>query len=103
MPTTAPLWGVEHLLEPILEGKHVIVEGRLAGTARTALERPGAEVEELRLGDEKRYMDMTPAIFVLDAVNHLFANPVTGISELAEVLNVSFETAHKLVLELRAS
>ncbi|HEX2741446.1 MAG TPA: hypothetical protein VHM69_13455 [Rubrobacter sp.] len=60
MPSTAPLWGVEHLLGPILEGKDLIIEGRLA---RTALERLGAEVEELRLGDEERYMDMTLAIF----------------------------------------
>jgi len=35
-------------LGPILKGKHVIVEGRLA---RTAPEKPGVEVEELRLGD----------------------------------------------------
>ena len=46
----------------------MIVEGRLAGTGRTALERLGAEVEELRLEDEKRYIDMTPAIFVLAAL-----------------------------------
>ena len=39
-----------------------------AGTARTAIERLGAEVEELRQEDEKRYVDMTPAIFVLAAV-----------------------------------
>ncbi len=46
----------------------MIVEGHLAGTGRTALVRLGAEVEELRLEDEKRYMDMTPAIFVFAAV-----------------------------------
>ena len=28
----------------------------------------GAEVEELRLEDERRYVDMTPMIFVLAAV-----------------------------------
>ena len=44
------------------------VEGRLTGTGRTAIERLGAEVEELRLEDEKRYIDMTPAIFVFAAV-----------------------------------
>ena len=51
-----------------MKGRSVVVEGRLAGTGRTALERLGAEVEELRLEDEKRYVDMTPAIFVLAAV-----------------------------------
>jgi hypothetical protein len=59
---------IEHLIGPILKGKHVIVEGRLAGTGRTALERLGAEVEELRLEDERRYVDMTPAIFVVAAL-----------------------------------
>ena len=59
---------IEHLLGPVLKGSHVIVEGRLAGTGRTALERLGAEVEELRLEDERRYIDMTPAIFVVAAL-----------------------------------
>jgi hypothetical protein len=59
---------IEHLLGPLVKGSRVIVEGRLAGTGRTALERLGAEVEELRLEDEKRYIDMTPAIFVFAAV-----------------------------------
>ncbi len=59
---------IEHLLGPILKGKHVIVEGRLSGTGRTAIERLGASVEELRQEDEKRYVDMTPAIFVLAAL-----------------------------------
>jgi hypothetical protein len=59
---------IEHLIGPILKGKHVIVEGRLAGTGRTALERLGAEVEELHLEDERRYVDMTPAIFVVAAL-----------------------------------
>jgi hypothetical protein len=59
---------IEHLLGPILKGKLVLVEGHLAGTGRSALERLGAEVEELRLEDEKRYIDMTPAIFVFAAV-----------------------------------
>jgi hypothetical protein len=59
---------IEHLLGPIVRGRRVIVEGRLAGTGRTAIERLGAEVEELRLEDEKRYIDMTPAIFVFAAV-----------------------------------
>jgi hypothetical protein len=59
---------IEHLLGPILKGRRVIVEGHLAGTGRTALERLGAKVEELRLEDEKRYIDMTPAIFVVAAL-----------------------------------
>jgi hypothetical protein len=59
---------IEHLLGPLLKGRKVVVEGHLAGTGRTALERLGAEVEELRLEDEKRYIDMTPAIFVFAAI-----------------------------------
>jgi hypothetical protein len=59
---------IEHLLGPILKDGRVTVEGHLAGTGRTALERLGAEVEELGLEDEKRYIDMTPAIFVVAAL-----------------------------------
>ena len=59
---------IEHILGPVLKGKRVVVEGRLAGTGRTALERLGAEIEELRQEDEKRYVDMTPAIFVFAAL-----------------------------------
>lgn len=59
---------IEHVVGPAVKGKLVVVEGHLAGTGRSALERLGAEVEELRLEDEKHYMDMTPAIFVLAAV-----------------------------------
>ncbi|MGI8911240.1 MAG: hypothetical protein ACR2JR_11910 [Rubrobacteraceae bacterium] len=59
---------IEHLLGPALKGRRVVVEGHLAGTARSAIERLGAEVEELRLEDERRYVDMTPVIFVLAAV-----------------------------------
>jgi len=59
---------IEHLLGPLVRGKRVVVDGRLAGTGRTAVERLGAEVEELRLEEEKRYIDMTPAIFVFAAV-----------------------------------
>jgi hypothetical protein len=51
-----------------VRGRRLVVEGRLAGTGRTALERLGVEVEELRLDDEKRYIDMTPAIFVFAAI-----------------------------------
>jgi hypothetical protein len=59
---------IEHTLGPLLKGRRVVVEGRLAGTGRTALQRLGAEVEELRLQDERRYIDMTPAIFVFAAI-----------------------------------
>jgi hypothetical protein len=59
---------IEHLLGPLVKDKLVVVEGRLAGTGRTAIERLGAEVEELRSEDEKRCIDMTPAIFVFAAV-----------------------------------
>jgi hypothetical protein len=59
---------IEHLLGPILKGKVVVVQGHLAGTGRTALERLGAEVEELKLEDQKRYIDMTPVIFIFAAV-----------------------------------
>lgn len=48
------------MLGPIVKGRRVVVEGRLSGTGRTAIERLGAEVEELRLEDERRYVDMTP-------------------------------------------
>ena len=59
---------IEHVLGPILKGRKVVVEGRLAGTGRSAVERLGAEVEELKLEDERRYVDMTPAVFVLGAL-----------------------------------
>jgi hypothetical protein len=59
---------IEHVLGSIVKGRRVVVEGHLAGTGRTAIERLGAAVEELRLEDEKRYIDMTPAIFVFAAV-----------------------------------
>jgi hypothetical protein len=59
---------IEHVLGPIVKGRHIVVEGHLSGTGRTAMERLGAEVEELRLEDERRYVDMTPVIFVVAAV-----------------------------------
>jgi hypothetical protein len=59
---------IEHVLGPVLKGRRVLVQGHLAGAGRTALERLGAEVEELRPEGEKRYIDMTPAIFVFAAL-----------------------------------
>ena len=58
---------IENALGSHLRDKTVVVEGHLAGTARTAIERLGAEVEELALEDEKRYIDMTPMIFIVAA------------------------------------
>ena len=59
---------IEHVLRPALKGRRVLVQGQLAGAGRTAIQRLGAEVEELRLEDERRYIDMTPAIFVVAAL-----------------------------------
>jgi hypothetical protein len=39
---------IEYVLGPIVKGKRIVVEGHIAGTGRSALERLGAEVEELR-------------------------------------------------------
>jgi hypothetical protein len=59
---------IEHVLGPALKGRRVLVQGHLAGAGRTAIERLGAEVEELGLEGEERYIDMTPAIFVFAAL-----------------------------------
>jgi hypothetical protein len=59
---------IEHVLGPALKGRRVLVQGHLAGAGRTAIERLGAEVEELGLEGEVRYIDMTPAIFVFAAL-----------------------------------
>ena len=59
---------IEYLLNPILKGRRVAVEGRLPGAGRLALTRLGAEVEELQPEDEPHYIDMTPAIFIIAAL-----------------------------------
>ena len=59
---------MEHILGPIVKGRKVVVKGRLAGTGRSTLERLGADVQELRLEDEKHYVDMTPVVFVFAAL-----------------------------------
>ena len=59
---------IEHILGPIVKGRKVVVKGRLAGTGRSTLERLGAEVQEMRLEDEKHYVDMTPVVFVFAAI-----------------------------------
>lgn len=58
---------IEYILGPVVKNRRIVVEGHLSGTGRTAIERLGAEVEELRSEDEKRYIDMTPVIFVVAA------------------------------------
>ena len=45
---------IEHVLGPIVNGRRIVVEGHLAGTGRTAPERLGAEVEELKLDSPLR-------------------------------------------------
>lgn len=59
---------IEHVLRPVLDGRRVLVQGHLTGSGHSALERLGADVEEIRPEDEKRYIDMTPAIFVVAAL-----------------------------------
>jgi hypothetical protein len=59
---------MEHILGPIVKGRKVVVKGRLAGTGRSTLERLGAEVQELKLEDEKHYVDMTSVVFVFAAI-----------------------------------
>lgn len=66
--TRTSMGELEHVLGQHVRGKRVVAMGHLAGSARTSIERLGAEVEELALEDEKRYIDMTPLIFVVAAV-----------------------------------
>ncbi len=66
--TRSSMAEIEQVLGPIVKGKLVVVQGHLQGSARTAIEKLGASVEELRQEDEKRYVDMTPLIFVVAAV-----------------------------------
>jgi len=40
---------IEHVIGPLVKGRRIVVEGHLAGAGRSALERLGASVEELRL------------------------------------------------------
>ncbi len=66
--TRSSMGEIEQVLGPNVRGKLVVVRGRLQGSSRTSIERLGAEVEELVQDDEKRYIDMTPLIFVVAAV-----------------------------------
>ena len=66
--TRSSMGEIEQVIGPIVRGKLVVVQGHLQGSSRTAVERLGAEVEELVQEDVKRYIDMTPLIFVVAAV-----------------------------------
>ena len=59
---------IEHVIRPLVKGKLVSGRGppRRHGTHRSG--EAGGGIEELRLEDLKRYMDMTPAIFVFAAI-----------------------------------
>jgi Fic family protein len=59
--------------------------------------RRAAKLFELREYYRKRFQKEGARLNLLTAMNHLFANPVTSIRELAEVLSVSFEAARRLV------
>ena len=59
---------IEQVLGPIVRGKLIVVQGHLQGSARTTVEKLGATVEELQMEEVKRYIDMTPLIFVVAAV-----------------------------------
>jgi hypothetical protein len=66
--TRSSMGEIEQVIGPIVRNKLVVVQGHLQGSARTAVEKLGASVEELRQEDVKRYIDMTPMIFVVAAV-----------------------------------
>ena len=67
--------------------------------ARDASRRAG-KLFDLRESYRDRFEREGARGNLLAAVNHLFANPVTGIRELAEFLGVSFEAARRLVKRL---
>ncbi|MDQ3864104.1 MAG: Fic family protein [Actinomycetota bacterium] len=64
--------------------------------ARDASLRAG-KLFELREAYRERFQREGASPNLLTATNHLFANPVTSIRELAEALGVSFEAARRLV------
>lgn len=51
----------------VRKGEFVAVEGRLRGSARTALDKMELRITE-RIAHEERYLDMTPGIFILGGV-----------------------------------
>lgn len=64
--------------------------------ARDASRRAG-KLFDLRESYRERFQREGSRTNLLTAVNHLFANPVTSIRGLAEVLGVSFEAVRRLV------
>jgi Fic family protein len=64
--------------------------------ARDASRRAG-KLFELRETYRERLQREGARPNLLTAINYLFANPVTSIRELAEVLGISFEAARRLV------
>jgi len=71
----------------------------VAAEARDASRR-AAKLFDLRESYRERFQREGARGNLLAAVNHLFANPVTGIGGLAEALGVSFEAARRLVKRL---
>ncbi|MBA2343734.1 MAG: Fic family protein, partial [Rubrobacter sp.] len=71
----------------------------VAAEARDASRR-ATKLFDLRESYRERFQREGTRGNLLAAVNHLFANPVTGIRELGEVLGVSFEAARRLVRRL---
>lgn len=71
----------------------------VAAEARDASRR-AAKLFDLRESYRERFQREGTRGNLLAAVNHLFANPVTGIGELAEALGVSFEAARRFVKRL---
>jgi len=71
----------------------------VAAEARDASRR-AAKLFGLRESYRERFQREGARGNLLAAVNHLFANPVTGIGELAGALGVSFEAARRLVKRL---
>jgi Fic family protein len=59
--------------------------------------RRAARLFGLRETYRERFQRQGARSNLLTAVNHLYANPVSSIRELAEVLGVSFEAARRLV------
>ncbi len=73
--------------------------GGVTAEARDASRRAG-KLFDLRESYRERFQRGGARGNLLWAINHLFANPVTGIRELAESLGVSFEAARRLVKHL---
>jgi Fic family protein len=93
----------DHLLAVSQKGEweewlHFFLRG-VSVEARDASRR-AAKLFELRETYRERFQKEGARANQLAAMNHLFANPVTSIRELAEDLGVSFEAARRLVSSL---